>query len=121
MNDKARDLFDVPTEQLHRPGQTTSRDALDATKKSRATMIGRVYDELKKYTYRGTIPEVIAGDGYQDNYALHIELIDVRRAFHVLKKKGLIESIPHPETGEPVTQENPKGHRCVVWRVKAGS
>lgn len=100
------DLFSVPAGELHRPGQSTSRKALDKTEKSRSNRTKRVYERLESWGGgRGTIPEELA-------FVMDEDLIDVRRCFSVLKKLGKIEA-----TGE--TRLNNKGNECEVWRVKS--
>lgn len=97
------DLFSVPVRELHRPGQTTSKAALEKTVKSRDNRQRRVYEALKAYGHDGAIPEELA-------LRMGEELIDVRRCFSVLKKLGKIEF-----TGEE--RMNAKQHYCEVWRV----
>lgn len=89
---------------LHRPGQSTSQRALEATGKSRSAMYERVLDRIKRFGGAGAIPEEIW------DVMLGLDVIDIRRSFCVLKKKGLIVS-----TGEE--RKNPKGHWCEVWRA----
>lgn len=97
------DLFNLPTNQMHRPGQSTSRRALEKTTESRGNRTKAVFDFLKGYGARGAIPEELAA-------AMGEELIDVRRCFSVLKKLEKIEP-----TGEE--RLNNKQNYCEVWRV----
>ena len=103
------DLFSAPPrrsfpiQQLHRPGQKTSREALEKTVESRDNRQRRVFNRLCVF-HDGAIPEEVA-------YDLDEELIDVRRCFSVFKKLDLIEA-----TGEE--RRNDKGNFCEVWKVK---
>lgn len=94
--------FFIPNEELHRPGQETSRAALEASTTSRESKAAQVHRWIKRKGYDGAIPE--------DFNAM--DLIDVRRCFSVLKKLDKIEF-----TGEE--RKNDKGHFCQVWRAKA--
>ena len=106
---KQPDLFSaperrsIPIAQLHRPGQKTSREALEKTVESRDNRQRRVFNRLTTYA-DGTIPEILAA-------AMGEELIDVRRCFSVFKKLDLIEA-----TGEEI--KNEKGNFCAVWKAK---
>ncbi len=95
--------YNLPDERLHRKGQTNSAEALLKTQNGRNRLNKHVYDALVFLGKGGAIPEDIA-----NAYAL--DLIDVRRAFHVLKKKGLIVS-----TG--TNRPNDKGNNCEVFAV----
>lgn len=97
-------MLEVPIRELHRAGDDTSRRALKKTVKSRANAAHATLEILRTYGRAGSIPEVVAA-------AHRMEVIDVRRHFHVLKKKALIEP-----TGEEMNNE--KGNACLVWRVK---
>lgn len=97
------DIFTLPTDRLHRPGQETSRKALEKSTQSRASRTSAVYEVLKSYGHKGAIPEELS-------IYMGEELIDVRRCFSVLKKKHLIEW----------TSEERKNHKdnwCQVYRV----
>lgn len=98
------DLFSLPVNRLHRKGQHTSKAALEKSKRSRSNRTQKVYNALKSYGEKGAIPEEMV-------YYVSEDLIDVRRCFHVLKKRGLI--VP---TGEQ--RLNGKGNFCEVFKVK---
>lgn len=92
---------EVPIKHLHRAGQVTSEATLQKTRKSRGGFYMQVHGWLVHRGAAGAIPEDFDA----------ADLIDVRRAFHVLKKKHLIEW-----TGQ--IRVNNKGNPCEVWRVK---
>ena len=109
--------FNIPDDQLHRPGQSTSERALATTATSRSEMNKRVYEAIKGRGSAGAIPEeIVAGSVKQfefNPYIKPLDLIDVRRAFSVLKKPRL--NLIEP-TGEE--RQNAKGNWCEVWRAK---
>lgn len=97
------ELFSPLVEKAHRPGQSTSRKAAEKSAAPRISLSKTVYDYLYRVGATGAIPEQIAQRMGRD-------LIDVRRAFSVLKKLGKIEA-----TGED--RENARGNMCEVWRA----
>lgn len=104
MNEPSQDdLFNLPVHRLHRAGQHTSRAALEKTVKQRISLHKNVYERLKLFGDDGAIPEQVA-------YSMAAELIDVRRAFSVLKKRGKI--LP---TGG--VRANERGNDCEIWRA----
>lgn len=96
--------LDVPTPALHRQGQATSEAAITKHKDAINGRSAAIYQVLATYGAGGSIPEDVA-------HKTGMDLIDVRRAFHALKKRRLIEA-----TGG--VWQNDKGNDCEVWRVR---